>query len=228
MAFLAAWAHCWLTFSRLSANSPAAFTSAQLASHCPEAAALRGAAVAKAQHPALGLGEAHTTGLSPEVHPIQNLPYGLPAFMQINTSSQPRGHSTAADPDTPRPSDRLRVRCRSREALRGTRRWAPAFRPAGSRPTRPLRDLRPPREAQVPAQPAAPATLSAPPPHNPAAPKRRPQPPLSPTLATLGMRCLPAAVDAILSSLPASSAPRPVTSRSAGAGGCRSNGGASR
>ena len=71
LAFLAAWAHCWLTFSRLSANSPAAFTSAQLASHCPEAAVLRGAAVAKAQHPALGLGELHPFGLSPSIQAVQ-------------------------------------------------------------------------------------------------------------------------------------------------------------
>ncbi|XP_021247902.1 cilia- and flagella-associated protein 61 isoform X5 [Numida meleagris] len=41
------------------------------------------------------------------------------------------------------------------------------------------------------------------------------------------MRCFPAAVDAILSPLRASSAPQPLTSRSAGARCCQSNGGAS-
>ena len=71
LAFLAAWAHCWLTFSRLSANSPAAFTSAQLASHCPKAAVLYGACVTKAQHLALGRIEAHTIGLTPLIQSIQ-------------------------------------------------------------------------------------------------------------------------------------------------------------
>lgn len=51
----------------------------------------------------------------------------------------------------------------------------------------------------------------------PAPPAASPQPPPR-TFATLGIRCFPAAVDAILPPLRASSAPSPLTSRSVVAG----------
>ena len=88
LAFSATWAHCWLTFSRLSANSPAAFTSRKLSRHCSKPVVLPGVAVAKMQDPALGLVELHPVGLSPVIQPVQIPLQGLTTARQINTSSQ--------------------------------------------------------------------------------------------------------------------------------------------
>lgn len=64
-------------------------------------------------------------------------------------------------------------------------------------------------------------------PDHPPHPRPRARRLLPSTFATLGIRCLPAAVDAILPPFRASPAPSPLTSRSAGARRCRGNGGAS-
>uniref|UniRef100_G3UU26 Uncharacterized protein n=1 Tax=Meleagris gallopavo TaxID=9103 RepID=G3UU26_MELGA len=67
---------------QLSANSPAAFMSAQLASHRPKAAALRGACVTEVKHLALGLVVAHTIGLCPLIQSIQTRTYILLSLSQ--------------------------------------------------------------------------------------------------------------------------------------------------
>lgn len=64
------WAHRWLTFSCLSANTSTAFSSRQLASHCSKPVMMHGVFATEMHYPVLGLAELHPIGLSSSIQAI--------------------------------------------------------------------------------------------------------------------------------------------------------------
>ncbi|PKU39790.1 hypothetical protein llap_9902 [Limosa lapponica baueri] len=88
LAFLATWAHCWLTFSRQSTNAPRSFSARQLQPLCPKPVGLHGVGVTQVQDPALGLVEPHPIGLSPSIQPVQIPLQSPPTLQQVDTPTQ--------------------------------------------------------------------------------------------------------------------------------------------
>ena len=84
--FLAAWALCWLLFSRLLTNTPRSFSTRQLSSH--SSPSLHGAVVTQVQDLAFGLVETHTTNLGPSIQPVQIPLQSLPTLEQKSQKGQ--------------------------------------------------------------------------------------------------------------------------------------------
>ncbi|RMB91817.1 hypothetical protein DUI87_31745 [Hirundo rustica rustica] len=89
LAFLATWAHCWLTSSQLLTSTARSLSSWALPSHTfPSLITLQRVIVAKVQDLTLGLNKLHLVRLCPSIQLFQISLQSHPIFQQIDIHSQ--------------------------------------------------------------------------------------------------------------------------------------------